>query len=135
MDTSTGGARLVPMSDETRGHAIKRRRELLGIFSGYEFERASERVGILVRRALLGKAESGAASDASYVKIETVLDRLEEEMGQENGTSKPQPDDVVEFRLSGNFGVDVVVKGPVSDMPELEGAVARLIREMRDRND
>lgn len=120
------------MSDETRGHAIKRRRELLGIFSGYEFERASERVGILVRRALLGKVEAGNATDASFVKVETVLSRLEEEMGQ--GSAEGHEDDLVEFRVSGNFGVDVVVKGPVADLAELEGAVARLIREMRDRN-
>lgn len=138
METPVGEAGFLPMSSETRGHAIKQRRETLGIFSGYEFERASERVGILVRRALLGKAESGEASDASYIKIETVLSRLEEEMGQESPAAEPPASDdekTVEFRLSGNFGVDVVVKGPVSDMNELEGAVARLIREMRDRKD
>jgi hypothetical protein len=38
----------------------------------------------------------------------------------------------VEFRVSGNFGVDVVLKGPVDDLPAMEAAVNRLVERMQN---
>ena len=38
----------------------------------------------------------------------------------------------MEFTIEGNFGVRAVVKGPVKDMDELQRAVAKLVREMRN---
>lgn len=115
------------MSDETRGHSIKQRREALGIFADREFERATERVGLRVPRASIAKAEDGDASDLIYDRLELALTRLEEETGQND----PDPH-LVTFRITGNFGVDVTVSAPVEDAEAVEQAVARLIREMKD---
>jgi hypothetical protein len=41
-------------------------------------------------------------------------------------------EDYVEFTVEGNFGVRAVVRGPVRDMPELQKAVAELLRDMRE---
>lgn len=136
MQTAADGAGFVPVSKETRGHAIKQRREALGIFSAREMEDATMRVDRKVPYASVLKAEKGVAADRIYDRLEAALDLLEFEMGadsaqagSDNGSAGE--DDQVEFRISGNFGVDVVVKGPVADLPELESAVARLIREMK----
>jgi hypothetical protein len=118
------------MSDETRGHAIKRRREQLGIFSGYEFERASERVGLMVRRALLAKAEGGDASDASYLKIELVLDRLEEEIGQDSPEDTPHGQ--LKFTLHNVYGIgEVIAEGPPEARDEIVESLAKLLRDIR----
>jgi hypothetical protein len=43
-----------------------------------------------------------------------------------------EPDDgLVEFRVSGAFGVQAVVKGPIRDIDALQSAVSRLIAGMR----
>lgn len=115
------------MSEETRGHAINRRRNILGIKSLREF---SERTG--VDRAAISRAEQGQGTRQTYERLEGWLARVEEETGHdveldESGGS----DDLVTFHMSGDFGVEVTVKGPIS--PELEGMVTRLIRELRDR--
>lgn len=40
-------------------------------------------------------------------------------------------DDLVEFRVSGAFGVQAVVKGPIRDIDALQAAVSKLIAGMR----
>lgn len=117
------------MSDETRGHSIKQRREALGIFADREFERATDRVSLRVPRASIAKAEAGQASELIYSRLEMALDRLEEEVGQNDVEPKREH---ITFRISGNFGVDVVVDGPIENIDELEAAVAKLIREMKN---
>lgn len=117
------------MSEETRGHSINRRRNFLGIKSLREF---SERTG--VDRQAISKAEAGVGTKQTYERLEAWLDRLEEEMGQDDGEAAPQSsvsDDLVTFHMSGDFGVEVTVKGPLS--PELESMVTRLFRELRER--
>ena len=42
-----------------------------------------------------------------------------------------EPPGLMEFEVTGDFGVRVVVKGPVSDAAALEAAVARLVRDIR----
>jgi hypothetical protein len=120
-------AGLPAMSTETRGQSIKARREALGIFTHREFERATERVGVKVPRASIANAEAGEASERIVATLEAALDRLEEETGQND----PDPKHVT-FRISGNFGVDVTVEGPVADIGRLEESVAKLLREMKD---
>lgn len=125
MNATTDDAGLLPMSDETRGHAIKRRRLDLGIKSLREF---ADRTG--VDRGAITKAESGQGSEGTYDRLESWLDRFEEETGSDDAGS-----DYIEFRLSGVFGVDsIVVRGPVGDASELEQSVARLVRELRERD-
>ena len=125
MNATADDAGLLPMSDETRGHAIKRRRLGLGITSLREF---ADRTG--VDRGAITKAERGHGSEGTYDRLESWLDRFEEETGNDDPGS-----DYIEFRLSGVFGVDsIVVRGPVSDASELEQSVARLVRELRERD-
>lgn len=116
------------MSDETRGHSIKLRREALGIFTHREFERATERVGVKVPRASIANAEAGSASERILNTLEVALDRLEEETGQNDADDGH----TVTFRITGNFGVDVTVSAPVEDTAAVEQAVERLIRAMKD---
>lgn len=128
MITEGDRAGLLPVSDETRGHGIKRRREALGM----SVSALAKKVGM--DRGTLARAEEGdeRTEALTYSRIEGALDRLETEMGIDQATAE---DDVVEFRLSGNFGVDVVVKGPVANLAELEGSISRLLREMRDHGE
>jgi transcriptional regulator with XRE-family HTH domain len=114
------------MSDETRGHAIKARRLGLGIKSLREF---AEKTG--VDRAAITKAEDGQGSSATYDRLEAWLSRFEEETGHDEDSD----DRYIEFRLSGVFGIDsIVVRGPVGDAAELEESVAKLLRELRERD-
>lgn len=79
-------------------------------------------------RTTLAAAEAGdpRTMDLTYTRIENWLDNFEAETGIDEATE----DEFVEFRLSGNFGVDVVVKGPVSNLSELEESVSRLLEQM-----
>jgi transcriptional regulator with XRE-family HTH domain len=115
----SGGATLTPVRDETRGQEVRRRRLRHGIKSLREF---ADKSGI--SREALTAAESGTASDATYERIAAWFDRFEEEVGDEDLPSS----DVVEFRIA---DIDVIVKGPVSHIAELEEAVAKLVLATR----
>jgi len=63
--------------------------------------------------------------------IRTLSD-LEHEMGMdEPDPSRRAEPNLIEFEVTGDFGVRVVVKGPVENAAELEASVARLIRDMK----
>jgi transcriptional regulator with XRE-family HTH domain len=112
-------AGLASVTDESRGQEVKQRRLRHGIKSLREF---ADKSGI--SREALTAAENGTASEATYERISAWFDRFEEEVGDDE---VPEPG-VVEFRIAGNFGVDVIVKGPVANIAELEAAVQRLIQ-------
>lgn len=125
MNSTVSAARLTPMSDETRGHAIKARRLRLGIKSLRTFAEKTN-----VDRGAIAKAEAGEGSPATYERLEAWLDQFEEETGSDD----PE-EDYIEFRLSGVFGIEsIVAKAPIRDAAELEKSVARLVRELRDRD-
>lgn len=122
MQLLTRSADLATMGDGDRGAAIQARLDLLGI-SDREFQRETG-----INRKTLGRAIANEQSvkDSTYTAIEAELARLEQRVaGAPAG-------ELVTFRLSGNFGVEVTVQGPVSDMEALEAAVERLIRKMGD---
>lgn len=121
MLTISERAQSVPMSDETRGHAIKARRLAYGIKSERAFSEATK-----VDRRAIARAEAGEASEGTYERLEAWLDAF----GEETGADEPENPHVVTFKLSGNFGVDVAVSGPVENLSDLEATVQRLIREM-----
>ena len=120
--TALRGAGLAPVTNESRGEAIKRRRLHHGIKSLREFSAKSG-----VSREAITAAEDDAASPETYDRLEVWLDRYEEEIG-EHDVSAATDIDVIEFRIAGNFGVDVVVKGPASRIEEIEAAVEKLVR-------
>jgi transcriptional regulator with XRE-family HTH domain len=116
-----------------RADQVRARRVRLGL----SVKELALRAG--VDRGTLASLEAGdeRVRDRTFGAVERTLDQLETEMGIEpannNGSTSA---DVVEFRVSGDFGVDVVVKGPVRDMDALEASVSRLLdRLRRDQDD
>ena len=88
----------------------------------------AERAG--VDRGRLAAIEDGAtARPATLGAIEKALAALEDELSGPYDNSGR----LVTFRLSGDFGVDLVVEGPVDNLPELESSVERLIQKMRTK--
>ena len=121
-----GKEHLAGVSEE--GDRVRARRERLGMSKS---DLAAE---AKVNRNTLAAIEAGESFNrTTLAKIERALTVLEEEAGIDSPEPRRAPggEDLIEFRLSGNFGVDVVVKGPIRDRAELEAAVAHLIREMR----
>lgn len=121
-------ARLPLVTDSDRGQRIQTRLDALRM-TGRQFH---ERTGI--SRDTLRKVIAGDPSvrENTWEQIETKLEQFEAQAEGFSGLKGKDPeDDLIEFELSGNFGVRVVVKGPIRDQEALEASVARLIREMR----
>jgi transcriptional regulator with XRE-family HTH domain len=117
---------LRPVDDET-GRRLRDRRVRMGLSVRQLAEEAR------VDRARLAALEAGDPNvrATTIAKVDATLGRLEQEMGMD----EPATDgDTVEFRVSGNFGVDVVVKGPVRDLPALEEAVNRILSRMQQQS-
>lgn len=113
------------VTTDERGAQIQRRLDDLGI-TDREFY---ARTGIdrkTLRRAVAGEEGTRAST---YMAINAALDKIE---AMVEGPELDPAADFVEFTVEGNFGVRAVVKGPVKDMDELQKAVSRLVREMRN---
>lgn len=115
---------------ETRGHAATRRMTALGLnytTLGREAEGLDRQT---VRRAL---ADSPQTDRGTWRRIEDALTRLEADTGLAGGPDAVMSttEGLVEFEVTGDFGVRVVVKGPIGQTDELERSVARLIRDIR----
>ena len=127
---TSGTIRLV--TDSERGQRIQQRLDALRMTA----RQFNEQTGL--SRDTLRKAIAGDPSVRAntYEQIETKLDGFEKQAeGFEGLKGRSPEDDLIEFELSGNFGVRVVVKGPIRDAEALEASVARLIREMGRDND
>jgi hypothetical protein len=75
--------------------------------------------------------------DSSYTRLELALDTFEREHNMDEGAPgavMSTEEGLVEFEVTGDFGVRVVVKGPVKDAMELEESVARLIKDIRGKD-
>jgi transcriptional regulator with XRE-family HTH domain len=120
----------VTADNTKRAKALMDQMTRLGL-SGREL---SEQSGIA--RGTVSNALGGTASRGTYDRLEKYLADLDDDSDPEfqpattPATPTRQDHDLVEFRLTGNFGVDVVVRGPVSDLAELEAAVTRLMARM-----
>lgn len=104
------------------GRRIKARRERFGMTKSDLSARAG------VSRGRLAEIEAGTVPGLPETigKLEAALDKFEQE------TAGPYDDGgMVTYRLSGSFGVDVTLQGPVSNLAELEEAVARLLAQMQ----
>lgn len=113
------------MSDVDRGRELKRRRLEHGIDSLREF---AEQTG--VSRNAITSAEAGTASESTYDRLEVWLDRFDARTGGPADEPTQLRPETVTFRLSGNFGAEVTVEGPVSNLAELEESVARLLDKL-----
>jgi transcriptional regulator with XRE-family HTH domain len=112
----------LPMSNETRGHAIRARRLAHGIKS---VRQLADRSG--VSREAITAAEAGQASAQTYERLEAWFDAFEEETGSDEA-NEPH---IIVVRLKNDLG-EVAVEGPVDDLAELEAAARRLLRGLRE---
>lgn len=123
-----GSEHLADMSDE--GERVKARRERLGLDKK---ELAAE---AKVNRNTLAAIEAGESFNrTSLAKIERALEALELEAGINTPPARAssQDQDLVEFRIEGVLGVaSVVVKGPVRDVEQFEGSIARILRQIQE---
>lgn len=128
---STEGAMLRPVADNDdrrlRGDAIKSRLDAIGISQRAFADKAD------IDRKTLSNAIDGdpTVRPRNLERIEAALFELEQEMGMDEDA--PKSPGVVEFKVTGSFGVSVVVAGPVENLMELEAAAARLVETMDKR--
>ena len=129
MQHAIEGERLRPVDDETRGQEIKRRREAFRMTVTELAERvmaARGENGPAMDWQTVDRAEAGRSRGTAYAELEKALDSFEDEITSE---VEPEPEHSVEFIIEGLYGADRVrVKGPVSDLREIEQSVARLMR-------
>jgi transcriptional regulator with XRE-family HTH domain len=88
-----------------------------------------------VDRMTITKLEKGGSRyrDSTVGQLTSTLDRLEHELGFDlpAATSDLTSEGLVEISVAGDFGVSVIVKGPVRDIAELEAAASRLLQKMQ----
>lgn len=88
-----------------------------------------------LNRDTIAAVEKGGGSNPSRRKVHETLLRLEEEAGLLAASDAPasaaQPH-LIEIEVTGDFGVRVVVKGPVEDEAEIVAAAMKLVRGMKD---
>jgi predicted transcriptional regulator len=120
------------VGNEEKGRAIRDRRVGLALTVKDLAARAS------IGRDTLAKLEAGDPNvrPVTVGAVERALDEVEAFWKREGVTvEEASGDRIVEFRVSGNFGVDVVLKGPVDDLPAMEAAVNRLVARMQQEAD
>jgi hypothetical protein len=119
-DGASAGRRSVDRVD--RGAALRQRR----LDNGIKSVRAlHERSG--VSRDAITSAEAGRASEATYQRLEAWLSRYEL-ANAVNDLALTQ----IEYEVQADEGVRIVVRGLLADAEELERAVARLVRGIRE---
>lgn len=113
------------VTDET-GRRLRDRRIRMGI----SVRQLADAAGVDRGRLAKLEAGDGHVRETTVGKVDAALTRLEHEMGMEDSDADPEAG-IVEFRVTGNFGVDVVVKGPVRDLAALEDSVGRILSRMQ----
>lgn len=89
-----------------------------------------------VNRDTVSAVEHGRGSAPSRRKIDEALTRLEAESGKgpiaadEPPAPAPEELHLIEYEVTGNFGVRFVVKGRIEDAREMEESIARLVRNV-----
>lgn len=88
------------------------------------------------RGSLTALEEGRTVRDTTAAAIMRTLADLEHEMGMDvpEPTQSAQPH-LIEIEVTGDFGVRVVVKGPVEDEAEIVAAAMKLVRGMKADGD
>lgn len=118
----------------SEGAHIKQRRERLT----FDRIQLAQEAGVSVDTLRdLEEGTTRTPRGSTVAKIVQALDRLEDEAGLNTppAVSELPPAGTVEFEITGDFGVRIVARAPVSDSEALEKAVARLVRDIRERRD
>lgn len=129
MQEATHAEQSADVTHRDRGARIQRRLDDLRM-SDRQFHDFSGVDRKTLRRAVAGDTSVRANT---YRTIEDWLDRAETRAKGAEGLPE-DPDEesrLVSYRIKGDFGVEVVVEGPVKDRAELEASAMRLMRELR----
>lgn len=106
---------------------------------GAEVKRRRKRIGMTVEdlaaeadvsRDTLSDYEKGVRKPhpSTVRKVREALERIEHETGLD---APGRSGDIIEFEVSGDYGVRVVVRGPIRDADELQRSVAALVQQIR----
>lgn len=131
------GSRLVTSSaggEDDRGAAIQRRIEALGV-GDREWHAMTGIARSTLHRAI---RNDPGTKNSTYVAIEAYLDKLEaRNAGRTVAIPAPSlpPEGMIEFDITGDFGVHVVVKGPVTDAAEVRRQAMEIFRDIRAKGD
>lgn len=111
----------------------------LVMISGPDVRRRRKRIGMSIEE-LAAEAQVSRDTLSDYEgeirkpqpdtrrKVREALERIEHETGMDD---PGRGGDIIEFEVSGDFGVRVVVRGPIRDAEELQRSVGALVREIR----
>jgi len=115
---------------EEEGARVTARRVRLG----WTVVRLAQEAG--VHRSTVSALESGqGVQSVKRGKILSALDAGEAEAGMSEMPPEEMPHTIqaglIEFEITGDFGVRVVARGPVADHELLAADVARIIRDIR----
>lgn len=111
------------------GRRVQERRAGMGM----SVSALAKRAGV-DRGSLAALEAGGSVRDTTLAAVEKALAELEHEMGMDLPSQVDSPrtePHMIEIEVSGDFGVRVVVKGPIEDRAELEASALRLARNMR----
>lgn len=109
------------------------------VMSGPEVKRRRKRIGMSIEE-LAAEAQVSRDTLSDYEgevrkphpntsrKVRAALEKIEHETGMD---APGWGGDIIEFEVSGDFGVRVVVRGPIRDAEELQRSAAALVREIR----
>lgn len=123
-------AHLPPVSNESRGEAIKQRRLDLGYENPTQFAEAIGKDWQTITRA-----ESGQARASTYDALEAWLSRKEEGWALPVG-GEPQAGSPIKLTLHGVYGVEeIIVEGPVDRPDELADAVGKILERLKQRDE
>lgn len=109
-----------------RGEEIRARRIGHGM-SVRDFAKLSKVDRQTITRA---EADDEAVTELTYARLERALEDFEEEIGTDVPVSVVgNGPNLVKFTIHGVYGAaEVIVEGPVENMPELQAAVDKLLR-------
>lgn len=120
-------ADLAPVAEGSLGEEIRRRREAVGLDQS---ELAREAT---IGRTTLHNIETGVSGKpATLAKVLRALAAAEAESGVQVASSEAPDVEMIEFEVAGDFGVKVVVRGPISEHETLRADVAEIIRSIRE---
>lgn len=89
-----------------------------------------------VSRDTLSDLERGStkSTEVTVSRVVSALEASEREAGNKAAPVAPvgQSAGMMEFEVTGDFGVRVIVRGPVTDHDILASDVARIMRSIRD---
>jgi transcriptional regulator with XRE-family HTH domain len=115
---------------DATGAGITARRTAIGM----SVSALAKRAGV-DRGSLAALEEGRTVRDTTVAAVIRTLADLEHEMGMdEPEPPRPAEPHLIEFEVTGDFGVRVVVKGPIQDAREIEESVARLVRDLTPKD-